>query len=107
MANESLHPLLDARGNTATKHEEKAEVVNAFFALVFNSQTDYSLGSQLSGYAVHHFRSSDKFLGRKWHEMVLFHMINSSLCPHPQSRRYYLQCVLRMILGPYSSQNHV
>jgi len=38
---ESLHPLLDARGKIATKHEEKAEVVNAFFALVFNSQTDY------------------------------------------------------------------
>jgi len=45
-AKESLHLLLDARGNIATKDEEKAEVVNAFFLSVFNSQTGYSQGSQ-------------------------------------------------------------
>jgi len=45
-AKESLHPLLDARGNTANKHEEKAEVLHAFFASVVNSQTSYSQGSQ-------------------------------------------------------------
>jgi len=32
--------------NVATKDEEKSEVFNALFALVFNSQTDYSQGSQ-------------------------------------------------------------
>jgi len=45
-AKESLHPSLDAGGNTATKHEEKAGVLNAFFASVFISQTGYSQGSQ-------------------------------------------------------------
>ena len=30
---ENLHPLLDARGNLVTKDEEKAEVLNAAFAL--------------------------------------------------------------------------
>jgi len=29
-------------GNIATKDEEKTEVLNAFFASVFNSQTGYS-----------------------------------------------------------------
>jgi len=37
---------LDARGNIANKDEEKAEVLNAFFVSVFNSQTSYSQGSQ-------------------------------------------------------------
>jgi len=45
-ANESLHPLLDVRGKIVTKDEEKAEVINACFASVFNSQTGYSQGSQ-------------------------------------------------------------
>jgi len=45
-ANESLHPLLDVGGNIATEDEEKAEVLNAFFASGFNNQTAYSQGSQ-------------------------------------------------------------
>jgi len=43
---ESLHPLLDVRENIANKYEEKAEVLNAFFASVFIIQTAYSQGSQ-------------------------------------------------------------
>jgi len=44
--NESIHPLLDVRGNIVNKDEEKAEVLSAFFASVFNSQTGYSQDSQ-------------------------------------------------------------
>ncbi|KAK4819995.1 hypothetical protein QYF61_017374 [Mycteria americana] len=46
-AKEILHPLLDARGNIVAKDEEKAEVLNAFFASVFNSKTSCSPGTQL------------------------------------------------------------
>jgi len=42
----AVHTLLDAGGNIANKDEEKAEVLNACFASVFNSQTGYSKGSQ-------------------------------------------------------------
>ncbi|KAK4811177.1 hypothetical protein QYF61_019808 [Mycteria americana] len=45
-AKENLHPLLDAGGNIVVKDEEKAEVRNAFFASVFNSQTNCSWGTQ-------------------------------------------------------------
>ncbi|KAK4825348.1 hypothetical protein QYF61_026867 [Mycteria americana] len=45
-AQENLQPLADGEGNTVTKDEEKAEVLNAFFASVFNSRADCSLGTQ-------------------------------------------------------------
>ncbi|KAK4827403.1 hypothetical protein QYF61_017808 [Mycteria americana] len=45
-AKENLQPLVDGGGNTVTKDEEKAEVLNAFFASVFNSRADCSLGTQ-------------------------------------------------------------
>ena len=46
-AKENLQPLLDAGGNIVTKDEEKAEVLNAFFASAFNSKTSCSPGTQL------------------------------------------------------------
>ncbi|KAK4830361.1 hypothetical protein QYF61_010138 [Mycteria americana] len=45
-AKENLQPLVDRGGNTVTKDEEKAEVLNAFFASVFNSRANCSLGTQ-------------------------------------------------------------
>ncbi|KAK4826739.1 LOW QUALITY PROTEIN: hypothetical protein QYF61_010992 [Mycteria americana] len=45
-AKENLQPLLDGGGNTVTKDEGKAEVLNAFFASVFNSRASCSLGTQ-------------------------------------------------------------
>ncbi|KAK4831655.1 hypothetical protein QYF61_018622 [Mycteria americana] len=45
-AKENLPPLLDVGGNIATKDEEKAEVLIAFVASVFNSQTSYPQGIQ-------------------------------------------------------------
>ncbi|KAK4822905.1 hypothetical protein QYF61_023268 [Mycteria americana] len=45
-AKENLQPLVDRGGNTVTKDEEKAKVLNAFFASVFNSRANCSLGTQ-------------------------------------------------------------
>ncbi|KAK4828536.1 hypothetical protein QYF61_027212 [Mycteria americana] len=42
-AKENLQPLLDRGGNTVTKDEEKAEVLNTLFTSVFNSKTNCSL----------------------------------------------------------------
>ncbi|KAK4813457.1 hypothetical protein QYF61_006248 [Mycteria americana] len=43
---ENLQPLVDGGGNTVTKDEEKVEVLNAFFASVFISRADCSMGTQ-------------------------------------------------------------
>ncbi|KAK4810673.1 hypothetical protein QYF61_007473 [Mycteria americana] len=45
-AKENLQPLVDGGGNTVTKNEEMTEVLNAFFASVFNSRANCSLGTQ-------------------------------------------------------------
>ena len=45
-AKENLSPLLDVGRNIVTNNEEKAEVLNATFASVFNSRTSCSWGTQ-------------------------------------------------------------
>ena len=40
--------MLDDEGILVTKDQDKAEVLNAFFASVFNNKTCYSLGTQPS-----------------------------------------------------------
>lgn len=38
-AKENLHSLLDVEGSIVTKDEERAEVLGAYFASVFNRKT--------------------------------------------------------------------
>lgn len=45
-AMENIWPLMDTGGKIVTKDEEKAEVLNTFFASVFHSKTGYSLSIQ-------------------------------------------------------------
>ena len=40
-AKENTHPLLDIPGIGTTENKEKAEVLNAFFTPVFNSEINY------------------------------------------------------------------
>ncbi|KAM9591187.1 uncharacterized protein ACIBXB_006083 isoform 1-T2 [Morphnus guianensis] len=42
---ENIYPLMDTEGNIATRDEEKAEVLNAFFASVFNRETSFPQGT--------------------------------------------------------------
>ena len=42
---ENIFPLMDREGNVATSDEEKAEVLNAFFASVFNSESSHPQGT--------------------------------------------------------------
>lgn len=46
-AKENLHSLLDVEGSIVTKDEEKAEVLGAYFASVFNRKTRYPQGRGL------------------------------------------------------------
>lgn len=46
-AKENIHLLLVPEGNIVTKDEEKAAVLDAFFALVFNRKTSDPQGNQL------------------------------------------------------------